>query len=148
MAQPVNTSLPLTAYNFRVTVATTTMSFVEVSGIAATYEHVVYRHGLSFIEGENITTFKFDAFSTITMKRGSIPASQPLFLFDWLKQRDLRPIDVNLCDAMGKPVLAWKIAKAVPVKLTAPAFDPKSNEVAIDVLEVQARGVSLVHVAK
>jgi hypothetical protein len=29
------------------------------------------------------------------------------------------------------------------VKLSAPSFDAKSNEVAIDVLEIQARGVSL-----
>lgn len=50
---------------------------------------------------------------------------------------------VSLCDPSGKPAFAWKIAKAVPVKLSAPAFDAKSSEVIIDTLEVQAKGVSL-----
>ena len=44
---------PLAAYNYRVTVAGTTMSFSEVSGLAVEYEKVTYRHGLSFREGES-----------------------------------------------------------------------------------------------
>lgn len=150
MAKPVDKgkTYPLALYNFRVDVDGGSMSFTEVSGIEITYEHVVYRHGLSFQEGEKIATFAFDAFAPITLKRGTIPArqAQPLFLYEWLKKQDLRSMDVSLCDETGQAVLTWKIQKAVPVKLTAPSFDAKSNEVAIDTLEVQARGVSLVSV--
>lgn len=48
------TNYPLPAYNFRVKVDQTEMSFSEVTGIAVEYDHVSYRHGLTFLEGESI----------------------------------------------------------------------------------------------
>ena len=134
---------PLVSYNFRVTVGVTSMSFQEVSGIAIAYEHVVYRHGLSFWEGEQIATVKFDAFAPITCKRGTMLDSNALALYEWLRSQEIRTMDVMLCDTTGKAVMAWKIARAIPTKLSAPTLDAKSNEVSIDVLEVQARGVSI-----
>jgi phage tail-like protein len=139
-------SYPLALYNFRVVVDTRSMNFAEVSGITIAYEHVVYRHGLSFLEGEDIATFRFDAFAPVTLKRGTIPNASALYLHDWLKKRSLRRMEIFLCDQRGNAIMAWQIAKAIPVKLSAPTFDAKSNEVAIDTLEVQARGVSLVNV--
>ena len=81
---------PLAAYNFRVQVDQTTMSFIEVSGLAVEYEQVTYRHGLTFLEGEQIQTFPFDKFTRITCKRGAVMGNDPLFLYSWLKKRDLR----------------------------------------------------------
>lgn len=137
-------SYPLAAYNFRVVIDTRTMSFAEVSGMTIAYEHVVYRHGLSFLEGEDIATFRFDSFVPVTLRRGLIPNTSALYLHDWLKKRSLRRMEIHLCDQTGNAVMSWLIAKAIPVKLSAPTFDAKSNDVAIDTLEVQARGVSLV----
>lgn len=147
MALPANvqrTSYPLALYNFRVTVAETSMSFTEVSGIAVEYDHVTYRHGLSFAEGEQIQTFYFDKFVTVTCKRGTILGKDPLFLHDWLKKRDLRSMEISLCDEKGIPVLSWKIAAAVPVSLKAPTFSAGTNEASIDTVELRARGVSVV----
>lgn len=147
MALPANaqrTSYPLALYNFRVKVAETSLSFTEVSGIAVAYDHVTYRHGLSFAEGPDIQTFYYDDFVTVTCKRGTILGSDPLFLHDWLASRDLRSVEVSLCDEKGAPVLSWKIAAAVPVRLSAPSFSASTNEVAIDTLELRARGVSVV----
>lgn len=147
MALPANvqrTSYPLALYNFRVTVAETSMSFTEVSGIAVAYDHVTYRHGLSFSEGGAIQTFYYDDFVTVTCKRGTILGQGPLFLYEWLAKRDLRAVEVSLCDEAGAPVLSWKIAAAVPVKLSAPSFSASTNEVSIDALELRARGVSVV----
>jgi len=147
MAVPVSvqrTSYPLALYNFRVKVAETSMSFTEVSGIAVEYDYVTYRHGLSFAEGEDIKTFYFDKFITITCKRGTILGAEPLFLYDWLSKRDLRSMEVSLCDETGTPVLSWKIAAAVPVNVKAPTFSAGTNEAAIDTLELRARGVSVV----
>ena len=141
----MSTSYPLALYNFRVTVGSTSMSFTEVTGIAIAYEHVVYRHGLSFHEGEQIATFHHDAFAPISCKRGSLLDADPLFLHDWLRSKEVRPMEVHLCDATGKAVLAWRIARAVPVKLSAPSFSATSNDVAIDALDLQARGVSFDH---
>lgn len=139
-------SYPLAVYNFRVKVGETSMSFTEVSGIAVEHDHVTYRHGLSFLEGEAIKTFYFDRFVPVTCKRGVILGANPLFLHEWLKRRDLRSMEVSLCDEKGAPVLAWKIAAAVPTSLKAPAFSAGSNDAAIDTVDLQVRGVSVVTV--
>jgi phage tail-like protein len=147
MAQSKDTqrkSYPLAAYNFRVKVDETSMSFTEVSGIAVAYEHVTYRHGLTFLEGESIATFSFDRFVPVTCRRGTILGAKPLFLHDWLKKRDLRSMEVSLCDEKGAPVLAWKIAAAVPVSVKAPTFNASTNEAAVESVDLQVRGVSVV----
>ena len=41
-------------------------------------------------------------------------------------------------DQVGAPVVTWHIAKAVPVKVSAPTYDATTNDVAIDTLEVMA----------
>jgi len=135
---------PLAAYNFRVVVDGTAMNFTEISGIAVQYDFVTYRHGLSFLEGESIETFYFDKFMPVTCKRGVILGKTPLFLQDWLNQGDLRSMAVSLCDESGAPVLSWKIAAAVPTSLKAPSFSTSTNEAAIDTVELQVRGVSVV----
>ena len=138
------TSYPLALYNFRVKVNETSMSFTEVSGIAVEYDHVTYRHGLSFWEGERIQTVDFDRFISVTCKRGTVLNANPKFLYDWLTGRDLRSMEVSLCDEKGAPVLSWKITAAVPVKLKAPAFSATTNDVSVDELELRVRGVSVV----
>jgi phage tail-like protein len=135
---------PLPAYNFRVRIDETIMSFAEVSGIAVEYEKVTYRHGLSFTEGEAIVTFKYDPFVTVTLKRGVVLGATPLFFYEWLSKGDLRSLAVSLCNEVGDPVISWQIAKAVPVKIQAPAFDAKTNEAAIDTVELAVRGITLV----
>jgi phage tail-like protein len=52
---------------------------------------------------------------------------------------------VHLCNAAGEPVVTWHIAKAVAVKLEAPALDPSDNAVAVETLEIMAAGISLEH---
>lgn len=137
-------SYPLATYNFRVKVAATLMSFTEVSGIAADYDQVTYRHGLSFQEGEMIQTFSFDRFSRVTCKRGIVLGKDPLYLHNWLKSRELRSMEVSLCDEKGAPLIAWQIAAAVPVSVKAPTFSASTNEAAIESVDLQVRGVSVV----
>jgi phage tail-like protein len=140
------TSYPLAVYNFRVRVGETSMSFTEVSGIGVEYGHVTYRHGLSFQEGEQIQTYVWDAFIPVTCKRGTVLGGEPTYLHDWLRSREARSLEVSLCDGAGSPVLSWRVAAAIPVKLRAPAFSATANDAAIDELELQVRGVSLVKV--
>lgn len=143
-AAKTRTSYPLVLYNFRVKVAEVSMSFTEISGIVVQYGSVTYRHGLSFFEGEDIQTFQTNVFAPVTCKRGLILGAQPTYLYEWLQRRELRSMDVSLCDSSGTPVLSWKIAAAVPVKLEAPAFGVNSNDAAIETLELRVRGVSIV----
>lgn len=134
---------PLAAYNFRVLVDARPLSFAKVSGLQSGYHTLIYRHGLSFIEGAELARFKVPGFSPVTLERGSVAGIR--FLHEWLAARAPRVMEVSLCDPAGAPALTWRIAKAVAVKLSAPTFDAQTNESAIDVLEVMAAGITVVH---
>jgi phage tail-like protein len=132
---------PLTTYNFRVTLADTAMSFAEVSGLAIEHETVTYRHGLSFREGEMIRVFRYDRYVPVTMKKGVVQGATALYA--WLETMEVRNLDISLCDRDGMPAVTWHIAKALPVKLSAPTLEAGKHEVAIDTFELQAAGISL-----
>jgi phage tail-like protein len=138
-------SYPLPAYNFKVTVGGESVSFAEASGINVEYETVTYRHGLSFTEGEAITRYRFPKYASISLKKGTVAGNG--FLYDWLTEEGAaeRAIDISLCDEAGAPVVVWRIAKAIPVKLTAPTFDANTNQVSIETLDLMVSGVSIEH---
>jgi phage tail-like protein len=134
---------PLAAYNYRVTIAGTAMSFTEVSGLAIEYEKVTYKHGLSFWEGESIKSYRYDKYVPVTLKKGIIKGGKQLY--DWIKATDTRNMDISLCDENGNPVVTWHIGKAVPIKLAAPPFQANANEVAIETFELMAARISIAH---
>jgi phage tail-like protein len=136
-------SFPLAVYNFRVTVGGVAMRFARVNGLVRQYRTLTHRHGLSFAEGEQIVRYHLDAWAPVTLEQGTVQGSQDLLA--WLQAGDRRPMQVELCDAEGLPAVTWRIAHAVPVKLTAPSFDAKSNDASVDTLEVQASGIAVVH---
>jgi phage tail-like protein len=104
---------------------------------------VTYRDGLSFLEGERISKFYIAVFVPITLEQGTVRGHR--FLSEWLARSTPSAMEINLCDEQGTPVVAWSIAKAVPVKLTAPTFDAVANQLSIDTLEVRAAGISVKH---
>lgn len=133
---------PLAAYNFRVTVGGTTMRFAKVSGLVREHQTLTYRDGLSFMDGEQIVKYFVDKYQTVTLEQGVVSGAKSLHT--WLESKKLSVMEVQLCDASGAAVVTWRIHKAIPVKLTAPAFDAKSNDVAIDSLEIKAAGIFIV----
>jgi len=143
--QQQRTSHPLAAYNFRVSVDGVAMRFAKVSGLAREHNTVTYRDGLSFVEGEHITKFHINAFAPVTLERGTVLGDK--FLSTWLERSTPSAMEVSLCDETGTPVIAWSIARAVPVKLTAPTFDASTNQLSIDTLEIRAAGISMKHLA-
>lgn len=134
---------PLMAYNYRVTVSGATLSFSEVSGLAIEYETVTYQHGLSFLEGEAITKFRYDKYIPVTLKRGVVRGITALR--DWLQSTEARSLDISLCDEQGKPVVTWHVGKALAVKLEAPSFNASGNDVAVESLELKAARITLEH---
>ena len=142
-AQQQRTSHPLAAYNFQVSVDGVAMRFAKVSGLAREHRTLTYRDGLSFREGEQITKFQINAFSPVTLERGTVLGDR--FLSTWLERAAPSAMEVSLCDETGTPVIAWSIARAVPVKLTAPTFDASTNQLSIDTLEIRAAGISMKH---
>lgn len=134
---------PLAAYNFRVTVGGSAMSFTEVSGLVREYQTLTYKHGLSYWEGEAITKFRYDKYVQITLKKGAIAGATQLY--QWLDTVDKKNMSVSLCDEKGNPVVTWQIQKAMIVKLEAPALQASGNEAAIETLTLMASGISVEH---
>lgn len=134
-------SYPLVAYNFRVTVGDVAMSFTEVTGLAREFDTLTYRHGLSFIEGEDITRYRIDKYVPLTLNRGVVKGLPQLR--EWLEAGDKRPISVSLCDESGEPVVTWRVQKALPTKLEAPGLQASSSEAAVESLSLMAAGISI-----
>lgn len=143
--QQQRASHPLAAYNFKVSIDGVTMRFAKVSGLQRAHQTVTYRDGMSFIDGERISKFHVDTFVPVTLEQGTVPGQR--FLYEWLERSKASNMEVSLCDEKGSPVVAWRIAKAVPVKLTATVFDAATNQLSIDVLEIRAAGISIKHLA-
>lgn len=143
--EAIATTYPLPVYNFRVDIDSSTISVAEVSGITIEREFVSYRHGLSYWEGQSVQTFRKDGFRPVTMRKGIVQGMQDLHA--WMSEggHAFRTVDVHLCDAAGDPVVSWHIAKALPVKIEAPTFDPDENTVAVETLEIMAAGISIEH---
>ena len=141
--QEQRTLHPLPAYNFRVSIDGENMRFAKVSGLAREHRTATYRDGLSFLEGERITKFYVATFAPVTLEQGTVVGHG--FLVEWLARKQPSSMDISLCDEKGIPVLAWRIARALPVKMSAPTFDAATNQFSIDTLEVQAAGISIQH---
>jgi phage tail-like protein len=134
---------PLAAYNFRVSVGDSTMSFVEVSGLTREYQTLTYTHGLSYWEGQSITKFRYDTYVQLTMRHGVIAGATTLY--EWLDSMEQKSLSVSLCDESGNAVVTWQIKKAIVVKLEAPALQASSNDAAIDTLTLMVTGISVEH---
>jgi len=137
----ITSGYPLPAYNYKVTVdGGTTMSFSEVSGLSTEYEHVVYKHGFSWVMGSHIIRAQSKPVN-VTLKRGVVKKRD--YLFSWYKSGSKRDIVIDLCDEKGSPLVSWEISRAMPLKLDAPSFNADANEVAVETLELMAHDLKL-----
>ena len=137
------TRYPLMAYNFRVDVAGTSMSFSEVTGLSVEFESVTYQHGLSFLEGEAIASWRYEKYAPMTLRRGVVPGIS--ILSDWLESGETRPLDIHLCDEQGLPRVSWHVGRAVAVKLEASTLTASGNEVAVESLELKVARITVEH---
>jgi phage tail-like protein len=134
---------PLVAYNYRVVVGSVNMRFAKLEGLVWERKPLTYRDGLSFLDGESIGFTRVEAYTTLTLQQGVMAADSSLH--DWLQAGDARWLQVQLCQADGRPVLAWQANRAYPVKLTGASLDASTNEVFMDTLELLASGWSIKH---
>ena len=135
------TRYPVMAYNFRVTLGSSTASFAEVSGLHREHETVTYRHGFSYREGEDITKYVFAKYAPLTLRRGIFRGATSLY--SWLEEQGERAMTITLCDHRGRGVVSWNVARALVVKIEAPSLDAKSNDVAVDTLELKVAAVTI-----
>ena len=83
---------------------------------------------------------------TISLKKGVVPANSIATLFNWINATQINQVEkkdiyVRLLDEAGAPVISWHVVNAFPTKLDAPTFDTKSNDAAIESMELMADAV-------
>jgi phage tail-like protein len=149
--ESIQTDYPLPVYNYRVEIGGETVSFTEVSGLSISYETSTYKESptASGVPGPRVLIMPSQRQQpTITFKKGIVRKTSMKVLYDWIKtiqinQIEKKDIFVRLCDEQGAAVISWKISNAFPTKLDAPSFDAKSNDAAIQSMELKADFITL-----
>jgi phage tail-like protein len=142
----IRTDYPLPLYNYRVEIGSDAVAFSEVSGLNIAFETITFKESpvASGAPGPRVMHMPAQATAPkITLKKGIVRQVSLKVLYDWIKtvqinQIEKKDIFVRLCDEKGAPVISWKVGNAFPTKLDAPTFDAKSNEAAIQTMELMA----------
>ena len=141
----IRNEYPLPVYNYRVEIGSEAIAFSEVSGLPIGYEVGTYKESpVSKQAGPRTLHFPSQRSDVnITLKKGLIKSVSMKNLYGWMQtvqvnQVEKRDVFIRLCDEKGDAVISWKVMNAFPTKLTAPTFDAKSNDAAIETLELRA----------
>lgn len=136
---------PYAAFNFSLDIdgLTGVHGFSECTGANTEQDVIEYREGTMDITVTKIPGLK--KFGDITLKRG-FTTSQDLWL--WRKTAMdgavvRRGGHIVLNDESGKPALRWTFTNAWAKKYSAPTFNAKTNEVAIEELVLAVEGLAL-----
>ena len=152
--EQIKARYPLPVYNYRVTIQSgaesAVISFAQVSGLNLDYQPVTYKHGLSFLMGDQIIPGMRQAIN-ITLKKGLTRQGQ--YLYEWINhayhkpfyEKAKRDIVIDLCGEKSEPLVRWKVIKALPTKLSMPEFDANSNDVAVESMELVAHNLKVEH---
>ena len=147
----IRTDYPLPVYNYRVEIGGDAVAFSEVSGLSISYEISTYKESpteagapgprMMIVPGQRNP-------AKITLKKGIVRGASMQQLYGWIKtttinQVEKKDIFIRLCDENGGAVISWKVVNAFPTKLDAPTFDAKSNDAAIESMELSADFVAL-----
>jgi phage tail-like protein len=135
---------PLASFRFVVRIENMELGFSEVSGLA-TGPNVAGR--LQGLEASRTAKRPGQAkVTTLTLKRGYTPNGHDLWnwrksVVDGAPQR--RGGTITMLDEKRKPAVVWTFSGAWPSKWTGPEMNAKSNDVAIEEMEIAAEGVTL-----
>jgi len=128
---------PFSVFNFLVEIdGVTKAGFSECSGLSMETDAIEYRTG-----SEDITVRKLPGlkkFGNITMKRGF---TKDKGLWEWRKKvvdgkTERHSGSITLLNEARTPAMRWNFQQAWPRKLDGPTFNAKTNEVAIETLEI------------
>lgn len=147
----IKSTYPLPVYNYKVDIGKDTVAFSEVSGLKIAYETHTYKESNTESGKAGPKVFNMPAQPvaiTLTLKKGLVPAKNKAALYDWINSVRLnqvikKDILISLCDENGKAVVTWAVQNAFPTKLDVPTFDAKSNDVAIESMELMADNVAI-----
>jgi phage tail-like protein len=129
---------PFGRFNFLLEIeGVTEAGFSEVSGLANETEVIEYREG-----GDKVNSPRklpgLTKYSNITLKRGVTADNS---LWNWRKTVidgavERRSGSIILLDAGRTEILRWNFYNGWPCKWEGPTLNAKSNEVAIETLEI------------
>ncbi|MFC1603761.1 phage tail protein [Planctomycetota bacterium] len=147
----IKTAYPLPVYNYKVEIGSDTVAFSEVSGLGISYETTTYKESPieSGTPGPRVMQMPAQRSApTITLKKGIVIGASVAAFYSWISgiqtnQVEKKDIQIRLCDESGDAVISWKVINAFPTKLDAPSFDAKSNDVAVESMELTADSVSI-----
>ena len=120
-------------------------AFSEVTGLEATMEPKVIKEG-----GRNYGPVQRAGpvtFATVVLKRGMTTTRH---LWRWFslvgggKYAYRLAAVITLMDAGGRPVLKWRLEKALPVKFKAADLNARGTEVGIEELHLAHEGLTVV----
>jgi phage tail-like protein len=139
------TKYPFPKSHFRVDWAGTNIGFSEVTGLNVEQTIIEYREGsspdFSMIKMPGIRKF-----GNISLKRGMTKSDNEFF--QWLNTTALntverRDLTISLLNQAHEPVAVWKVKNAWPSKVDFGSLDAKSNDVAIETLELANEGITV-----
>jgi phage tail-like protein len=147
----IKTAYPLPVYNYKVEIAGVAVAFSEVSGLSISYESTTYKESPVESGAPGPRTMRMPAQRgdiKITLKKGVVRGVSVNTFFKWISSTQINQIDkkdiyVRLCDEKGDAVISWKVINAFPTKLDAPGFDAKSNDAAIESMELMGDGITI-----
>jgi len=135
---------PFGAYNFIVEIdGIAVAGFTEASGLETETEIIEYREGNESLGVRKLPGL--NKFHNLTLEKGTTENQE---LWNWRKriidgQADRRLVSVILLDRARNAVQRWIASEAWPSKWEGPAFNAKSNEVAIETLEIACESLEL-----
>src|SRR6185295_18841929 len=135
---------PFGAFNFLVEIDNVTLAgFSECSGLNTQTDPIEYRNGDTDITVTKLPGLK--KFGNITLKRGFTNKRE---LWEWRKKvldgkTDRQSGSIVLLKEDRTEALRWNFAGAWPTKWEGPAFNAKTNEVAIETLEFVCENIDL-----
>jgi phage tail-like protein len=134
---------PMPAYHFTVEWGGSRISFAEVSGLNIIVDVTEFYEGAD--PGQVAHKMPGHThYSNIILKRGIVKGDNDFFI--WMNTKSLnevqrRDVVIKLLNENHEPVMSWRASNAFPVRLSGPVLNAKSNDVAIEELELAHEGL-------
>jgi phage tail-like protein len=137
---------PYQQYNFLVEIdGVARAGFSECSGLTTDTDPIDYREGADIaLNVRKLSGLR--KYSNVVLKRGY---TQDKSLWDWRKkiingQTERRQADIILLDEERNEVLRWRVREAWLSKWESGPFNAKTNDVAVESIEMVHEGLELV----
>ncbi len=128
---------PYAVHNFLVVIdGVTTAGFSECSGLSMETDAIEYRNGDEVTHVRKLPGLS--KYANITFKRGFTTDKK---LWEWRKKvldgkTERASGSITLLDEARQTAMRWNFREAWPRKLDGPTFNAKTNDVAIETLEI------------